>query len=84
MVQVPAVMNVRTPPEVMVHTPLVDEENATVRLEVAVADNVGDVPKFCAPGSAKVMTCGEAGVTLLDALDAPPVPALLVAVTVKV
>lgn len=45
---------------------------------------MGEVPKFCAPGSAKVMVWGEAGVTELDAAEALPVPALLVAVTVNV
>ena len=45
---------------------------------------MGEVPKFCAPGSAKVMVWGEAGVTELDAAEALPVPALFVAVTVNV
>jgi hypothetical protein len=56
----------------------------TVRLDVLLALSVGVVPKFCAPGLLKVMVWLAAGVTLLDAADALPVPALLVAVTVKV
>jgi hypothetical protein len=46
MVQFPAVMNVSTPPLVMVHTPVVAEVNVTVSDDVAVADKTGDVPKF--------------------------------------
>ncbi|MNU98234.1 hypothetical protein D3C71_883390 [compost metagenome] len=42
------------------------------------------VPKFCVPGLLKVMVCGDAGITLLDAADASPVPAALLAVMVKV
>jgi hypothetical protein len=83
-VQVPAVIKVRLPPLVTVHTPVVDDENVTVRPEVAVADNVGDVPKFCVPGLLKVMVWLAFGVTLLDAADAGPVPTELVAVTVNV
>jgi hypothetical protein len=83
MVQVPAVTKVKAPPLVMVHTPVVLEVKLTVRPELAVAVRVGLVPKFCAPGLAKVMVCDPLGVTLLDAADADPVPAELVAVTVK-
>ena len=68
----------------IVHTPVVLELNVGVRPEVAVAVNVGLVPKFCAPGLLKSMYCGALGVTLFDAADAVPVPAELVAVTVKV
>ncbi|WP_211209726.1 hypothetical protein, partial [Uliginosibacterium gangwonense] len=52
--------------------------------EPEVAVNVGVVPKFCAPGLAKVMVCDVLGVTLFEAAEAEPVPALFVAVTVKV
>jgi hypothetical protein len=45
---------------------------------------VGVVPKFWAPGFAKVMICVPLGVTELEAAEALPVPALFVAVTVKV
>ena len=84
MVQVPAVMKLRVPPLVMVHTAGVAELKLTGRLESALAVRVGVVPKFCAPGLAKVMTCGAAGVTALEAAEAGPVPATLLAVTVKV
>jgi hypothetical protein len=67
-----------------VHTPVVDEVNATARPDVAEADSVGVVPKFWLPGLAKVMDCMALGVTELDAEDAGPVPAELSAVTVKV
>ena len=83
-VQAPTVTKVKAPPEVMVHTPVVDEVKLTVRLEVEVAVKVGVVPKFCVPGLVKVMVWAALGVTLLDALEAEPVPAELVAVTVKV
>ena len=39
----------------MVQTPVVEELNVTGKLEVAVADNVGVVPKLFVPGFAKVM-----------------------------
>ena len=55
MVHEPAVTKVRVPPLVTVQTPVVLDENVGVRLEVAVAERVGLVPKFCAPGLAKVM-----------------------------
>ena len=84
MVQVPAVTKVKAPPVVIVHTPVVLEVKLTLRPESEVAVSVGVVPKFCAPGLAKVMVCGALGVTLLDAADAAPVPTALVAVTVKV
>ena len=42
------------------------------------------MPKFWVPGLPKVMLCGWAGVMLLDADEASPSPAELVAVTVKV
>jgi hypothetical protein len=84
MVQVPVVTKVNAPPEVMVHTPVVLEVKLTVRLEVDVALRVGVVPKFCAPGLVKVMVWLATGVTEFEADEALPVPALLVAVTVKV
>ena len=83
-VQVPAVTKVSAPPVVMVHTPGVEDVNTGVNPESEVAVSVGVVPKFCAPGLAKVMVWLAAGVTLLDAAEAGPSPAELVAVTVKV
>ena len=83
-VQVPAVTNVSNPPLVIVHTPGVAEVKDTASPEVAAAASVGVVPKFCAPGLLNVMVCVAAGVTLLDGLDAEPVPAEFVAVTVNV
>ena len=67
-----------------VQTPVVDELNVTGLLDVAVAVNVGVVPKFCAPGSAKVIVWLAFGVTEFVTVEAGPVPAPLVAVTVKV
>ncbi len=84
MVQVPAVTKVKAPPEVIVQTPVVDEVKLTVKPEVAVALSVGVVPKFCAPGLAKVMVWLALGVAELEAPDAVLVPIALVAVTVKV
>ena len=84
MVQLPAVTKVKAPPDVIVHTPVVEEVKVTVALDVAVAVNVGLVPKACVPGSAKVIVWVAVGVTALDAAEAGLVPAPLVAVTVKV
>ena len=84
MVQVPAVTNVSTPPDVMVQTPVVDDVKLTVNPESAVAVSVGVVPKFCVPGLLNVIVCAARGVTLFEAFDAGPVPALLDAVTVNV
>ena len=84
MVQLPTVTKVKAPPDVIVHTPVVEEVKVTVALEVAVAVNVGLVPKACVPGSAKVIVWVAVGVTALDAAEAGLVPAPLVAVTVKV
>lgn len=72
------------PPLVIVHTPEVDDVKATVKLESEVADNVGVVPKFCVTGFANVIDWESKGVVELVDADALPVPALLVAVTVKV
>jgi hypothetical protein len=83
-VQVPSVTNASTPPLVIVQTPEVDDVNATVNAEVDVAVSVGVVPKFCVAGSEKVIDCEPKPVTDPDAPEALPVPALLVAVTVKV
>jgi hypothetical protein len=82
--QVPDVTKVSVPPLVMVHTPVVVELKATVSPDVEVAVSVGVVPKFCAPGLLNVMVCEAAGIAEFDAADAEPVPAELVAVTVKV
>jgi hypothetical protein len=84
MVQLPVLANPSRPPLVIVHTAGVAELKLTGRLESALAVRVGVVPKFCAPGLVKVMTCGAAGVTALEAAEAGPVPATLLAVTVKV
>jgi len=54
-VQVPAVRNVTTPPLVTVQTPVVLEVNVTASPELAVAVSVGDVPKLCVPGLAKLI-----------------------------
>lgn len=84
MVQVPAVTKVSAPPLVMVHTLDVLLENATGRPELAVAPVVGDVPKFWAPGLMKLMLWLARGVTGNELPESAPVPAELVAVTVKV
>lgn len=83
-VQVPALINVSTPVLVTVHTPVVEDVNVGASPESDVAANVGLVPKFRAPGFTNVMVCVAAGVTELEAADAAPVPAEVVAVTVKV
>ncbi len=90
MVQVPALPKLRMPPLVIVHTLVVEELKVTLRPEVEVTPPPQDaqvraVPKLCEPGLAKVMVCGEAGITEVEAAEAAPVSAaLLVAVTVKV
>ncbi len=83
MVQVPVVAKLNSPPLVMVHTLVVDEVNTGVKPELAVAVNVGVVPKFCAPGLAKVITCAACGVTLFEPADAALTPTAFVAVTLK-
>ena len=83
-VQLPVVTKVSKPPLVMVQMPVVDELKVGVSPESLVAVSVGEVPKFWAPGLAKEMVCVALGVTLLEAAEAALVPALLVAVTVKV
>ena len=83
-VQLPALIKVSAPPLVIVHTPVVADVNVTARPELAVAVSVGVVPKFCVPGLLKVIVCAAFGVTLFEAADGAPVPAELVAVTVKV
>jgi hypothetical protein len=83
MVQVPVVTKLKVPPLVIVHTPVVDEVKLGVKLELALAVNVGAVPKLCAPGLAKLIVCDPIGVTLLEALDTALAPAELVAVTLK-
>lgn len=88
-VQLPAVTKVRAPPLVVVHTAVVDELKETGKpsvpvAEAAVAVSVGEVPKFCAFGLAKVMLCVPLGMAAFDAPDTVLVPIALVAVTVKV
>jgi hypothetical protein len=68
----------------MVHTPGVVLVNVTGRPELEAAVSVGLVPKFCAPGFAKVIVWVVIGVTLFDDAEAEPVPAAFVAVTVNV
>ena len=82
--QVPSVTNANTPPLVIVHTPEVDDVNATVKAELDVAVSVGVVPKLFVPGSANVIVWASFGVTPVDATEALPAPTLLVAVRVKV
>ena len=48
---------VSAPALVIVHTLVVEDVNDTAKDEVEVAVNVGVVPKFCAPGFAKLMVC---------------------------
>lgn len=84
MVQVPAVRKLSAPPDVMAHTPGVAELKATGKAELAVAVRVPVVPKLRGPGLLKLMVCALRGVAGAEAADAGPVPAPLVAVTVKV
>ena len=84
MVQVPTSAKVNTPLLVIVHTPVVLEVKLTLRPESELADSVGEVPKLWVPGSLNVMVWLAVGVTLFEAAEAAPVPAELVAVTVKV
>ncbi len=81
---VPAFRNVRTPSVVIVHTSSVSLEKVTGNPESEFADSVGLVAKFCAPGLANVIVCAALGVTAFEADEFAPVPALFVAVTVKV
>ena len=46
MVQVPTLAKVKTPPLVIVHTPVVLEVKLTLRPESVLADSVAEVPKF--------------------------------------
>ena len=84
MVTVPVEMKVRAPPLVIVATPGVEDVNVGVRPDVAVAVNVGEVPKFWSPGLANEIVWSPFGVTEFEAAEAEPVPTPLVAVTVKV
>jgi hypothetical protein len=68
----------------MVQTAVVVEVNVGVRPEDAVADSVGVVPKIWAPGLLKVMVCGAFGVMAAEAVEAALMPAVFLAVTVKV
>ncbi len=81
---VPVATNVTVPPLVTVQTAFVADVNATASPELAVAVRVGLELKLCAPGLAKVIVCVPCGATEFDAAEAGLVPALLVAVTVKV
>src|SRR5688500_14835634 len=84
MVQVPTSRNVSTPPDDTAHTAGVADASVTGRPESRGAVRVGEVPKSWGPGSAKVIVWLAAGVTAFDAADVAPVPAEVVAVTVKV
>ena len=84
MVHVPAVTKVSRPPLVTVQTPVVADVKVTATADVAVAVSVGAVPKVCAPGLLKVIVCGAAGVTGLEAAEGTLVPIAFVAVTVQV
>jgi hypothetical protein len=68
----------------MVQTAVVADEKLTARLELAVAVSVGVVPKFWVPGLLKVIVWLPLGVTPFDDCDGALVPAVFVAVTVKV
>ena len=83
MLQTPVVTKVSVLP-LIVHTPVVALVKVTGKVELAVAISVGEVPKFWLPGLLKVMLCVAFGVTAVEAVDAVPVPALFVALTVKV
>jgi hypothetical protein len=54
----------------MVQTPVVEEVKATVSPELAVALNVGVVPKFWGPGLLNVIVWPAAGVIEFDAAEA--------------
>ena len=82
--QVPVDTNARTPPPLIVHTPLVDDVSVTASAESDVAVSVGVVPKFLVPGFANVIACTTFGVTDVDAADATEVPPLFEAVAVNV
>ena len=80
----PTAKEVSAPEEVIVQTAGVVEVKMTARPELDVAVNAVGPPKFCGPGSAKMMVWALAGVIAFDGADADPVPALLVALTEKV
>ncbi len=84
MVQLPTATGVSTPALVTVQTLLVAELKTGVRPDEALAVSVGELPISWLPGLAKVMVCAPIGTTGADAAEAVLVPALLVAVTVKV
>ena len=83
MLHVPVDTNARTPPPLIVHTPVVDDVNATVSAAPVVAVSVGVVPKFFVPGFANVIDWTAIGVTDPDATDAADVPPLFEAVAVN-
>ncbi len=84
MVHVPAATKISAPPPETVQTAVVAEVNVTGSPLLAVAVSVGAVPMVWAPGFANVIVWLPRGVTLLLGADGVPVPALFVAVTVKV
>src|SRR3569623_69408 len=83
MVQVPVETKVSAPPEVIVQTPVVLDVRLTVSPDVAVAVNVGVVPKFWPPGLAMTvqpvivippLEAGALKLTVACALPAVAVP----------
>jgi hypothetical protein len=54
-VQVPAATGVKAPPVVIVQTPVVADVKATVRLELALAESVGDALISTVPGLENVI-----------------------------
>ena len=83
MLQVPVDTNDRTPPPLIVHTPVVDDVSVTVSNAPVVAVSVGVVPKVLVPGLAKVIDCTAIGVTDDEATDAADVPPLFEAAAVN-
>jgi hypothetical protein len=83
MLQVPVDTNARTPPPLIVQTPVVDDVSVTVSAESDVAVSVGVVPKFLVPGFANVIACTAIGVADVDATDAADVPPVFEAVAVN-
>ena len=62
-VQLPGVTKVSAPPEVIVQTPVVEEVKVTAKVELAVALNVGVVPKLWEPGLLNVIVWLAGGAT---------------------
>ena len=85
MLQLPTLTNVKAPALVMVHTAVVLELKLTVRLELAVALSVGDVPKFWLLGWVKVMVCAlRVSLVVVWVTAVAALPATSVNTTLKV